>query len=260
MSSVLNTFLVVISVYVYVSLARQISARAPQSGPPGLKLFGLVEGIVAGILIGWFLFVLLFSSPTNDHVRNRDLAANALVSIGFLLLLVTFLRLRGFNVDLMAGFSRVGFGRIIAMGALLLLAAYPLIVLAEAITQRLLGSGSSRQEIVELFNGSQTIGRRVAIILLAVAIAPIAEEFVFRFFLYGVLKRYLGRALAVVLASLLFAAVHQHLPSFGPLFVLGSCFAIAYEWSGSILVTMTMHSLFNSLTLVALAFPQTLPQ
>jgi membrane protease YdiL (CAAX protease family) len=41
-----------------------------------------------------------------------------------------------------------------------------------------------------------------------------------------------------------------------PLFVLGSCFAIAYEWSGSILVAMTMHSLFNSLTLAALAFPE----
>jgi membrane protease YdiL (CAAX protease family) len=54
----------------------------------------------------------------------------------------------------------------------------------------------------------------------------------------------------------LFAAAHAHLPSFAPLFVLGSCFAIAYEWSGSILVAMTMHSLFNSLTLTALAFPE----
>jgi membrane protease YdiL (CAAX protease family) len=45
-----------------------------------------------------------------------------------------------------------------------------------------------------------------------------------------------------------------------PLFVLGSCFAIAYEWSGSILVSMTMHSLFNSLTLTALAFPEIISQ
>jgi membrane protease YdiL (CAAX protease family) len=36
--------------------------------------------------------------------------------------------------------------------------------------------------------------------------------------------------------------------------VLGSCLAIAYEWSGSILVPMTMHALFNSVTLVGLAF------
>ena len=76
----------------------------------------------------------------------------------------------------------------------------------------------------------------------------------------GVLKRYVGCLLGVILSSLLFAAAHAHLPSFVPLFVLGSCFAIAYEWSDSILVTMTMHSLFNSLTLTALAFPEFISQ
>jgi len=89
-----------------------------------------------------------------------------------------------------------------------------------------------------------------------VAIAPVFEEFLFRFFIYGVLKHYFGRLLGITFSALLFAAAHAHLPSFVPLFVLGSCFAIAYEWSGSILVAMTMHSLFNSLTLTALAFPE----
>jgi membrane protease YdiL (CAAX protease family) len=64
----------------------------------------------------------------------------------------------------------------------------------------------------------------------------------------------------ITVSSLLFAAVHAHLPSFAPLFVLGSCFAIAYEWSGSILVSMTMHALFNALTLTALAFPELVQQ
>src|SRR5438477_409355 len=78
----------------------------------------------------------------------------------------------------------------------------------------------------------------------------------FRFFLYNVIKRYFGRLFGVTFSALLFAAAHAHFPSFVPLFVLGSCFALAYEWSGSILVAMTMHSLFNSLTLTALAFPE----
>ena len=47
----------------------------------------------------------------------------------------------------------------------------------------------------------------------------------------------------------LFAGVHVHLPSFGPLFVLGGCLTLAYEWSGSILVPMTMHALFNFFSL-----------
>jgi CAAX protease family protein len=87
-----------------------------------------------------------------------------------------------------------------------------------------------------------------------------AEEFLFRFFLYGVLKRYFGRFLGVTVNALLFAAAHTHLPSFAPLFVLGSCFTIAYEWSGSILVSMTMHALFNSLSLTVLAFSELFSQ
>jgi len=122
--------------------------------------------------------------------------------------------------------------------------------------QRLFGGASaSKQQIVDLFTGSETIEQRVLIILLAVVIAPAAEEFIFRFFIYGVLKRYGGAFVGVVLNSLLFAAVHTHLPSFAALFALGCCFSIAYEWSGSILVSMTMHALFNSVTLTLLAFP-----
>ena len=92
------------------------------------------------------------------------------------------------------------------------------------------------------------------------AIAPIVEEFVFRFFLYGVVRRYLGRSVGLAANSLLFAAVHAHVPSAAPLFVLGACFTIAYEWSGSILVPMAMHALFNSLTLTFLAFPELFQQ
>src|SRR5204863_350438 len=103
----------------------------------------------------------------------------------------------------------------------------------------------------EFFSGSRTIEQRMMIIVFAVAIAPVVEEFLFRFSIYGVLKRYFGRLLGVAFSALLFAAAHAHLPSLAPLFVLGSCFAIAYEWSGSILISMTMHSLFNSLTLTA---------
>jgi membrane protease YdiL (CAAX protease family) len=156
----------------------------------------------------------------------------------------------------LAGLSKHSIGRLIATGALLLFAAYPLISVADAITRRFETNGSSKQSIVELFNGSRTLDQRVMIIVLAVAIAPIAEEFIFRFFLYGVMRRYLGRFVALVLTALLFAAVHAHLPSFAPLFVLAACFTIAYEWSGSIFVSMTMHSLFNSMTLIFLAFPR----
>ena len=246
--------------YVYVALVRQLSARtvlAEAIPVPEEKTFGLPEGIVALLLITFLLLntVASFSTPGSSTLNSRDLAANIVFTLVVLVVLAGFLELRRLNVEKMAGFSRHGIVRSVFTGALLLLAGYPLISAADVITRLFSSEGSSRQTIVELFNGSRTLNQRVMIIVLAVAIAPIAEEFVFRFFLYGVLRRYIGRFAGLIFTSLLFAAVHAHLPSFAPLFVLAACFTIAYEWSGSILVSMTMHSLFNSLSLIFLAFP-----
>jgi hypothetical protein len=261
LSSVGYVLYILIGVYIYSSLIRQISARAPTDYTE--RPFGLPDVVVAILLSGLFLFTIALSladsrEPTTP--RTHDLLSGALFTIGLVVFLTAFLRLRGFNITAQAGLTKIGFGRVLSTGTILLFAAYPIILLADALTRRLLGEGLSKQEIIQLFNASQTLPQRIIIIVMAVALAPVAEDFMFRFFLYGVLKRYFGRLVGLLVNAALFAAVHTHLPSLGPLFVLGSCFTIAYEWSGSILVAMTMHALFNAFTLTVLAFPQTLPQ
>jgi membrane protease YdiL (CAAX protease family) len=261
--ALLSFLYAIASVCVYVSLIYQISARirsASLADAPA-RIFGLPEAVLAGVLI--FFLLLTISSAVPDpalQFHPRNLLANLLLSGFVVLVIVSLLQFRGFDVAALAGFFRVSFFRTLGTGAILLFFAYPLIGFSEAINQRFFGGGSSKQSIVEFFGTSRTIEERIMIIVFAVAIAPIIEEFIFRFFIYGVLKRYVGCLLGIILSSLLFAAAHAHLPSFVPLFILGSCFAIAYEWSGSILVSMTMHSLFNSLTLTALAFPEIISQ
>ena len=256
LSAVLNAFFLVAGVYIYASLLRQIAVRLPNAEPPPLRNFGLPEAVVAMLLTSFFLVTL---SGANSHdvsrMRNLDLIFSAVLTIGLLLTLAGFLYLRRFDLDSLGGFSRIGFFRTLITGGVLMLAAYPLIFLADIVTQRLLRSTPQKQASVEMFSESTTREQCILIILLAVSLAPLAEEFIFRFFIYGVARRYFGRIIGILLSALLFAAVHAHLPSFAPLFVLGSCFAIAYEWSGSILVPMTMHALFNAITLTALAFP-----
>ena len=259
----LSALYLIASLCVYVSLIYQISARigsASGADVPG-RAFEVPEAVLASVLI--FFFLMTISSTVPDpalQFHPRNLLANFLVSAFVVLVIASLLQFRGFDVGALAGFLKISFFRTLGTGAILLFFAYPLIGFSESINQRFFGGGSSKQSIVEFFNGSRTIQERILIIVFAVAIAPLVEEFVFRFFIYGVLKRYVGCFLGVILSSLLFAAAHAHFPSFVPLFVLGSCFAIAYEWSGSILVSMTMHSLFNSLTLTALAFPEILSQ
>jgi len=259
----LSALYFIASLCVYVSLIYQISTRirSASGADASTRAFGLPEAVLAGVLILFFLLTISSTVPDPAlQFQPRNLLANFLLSAFVVLIIVTLLHFRGFDVGVLAGFFRVSFFRTLGTGAILLFFTYPLIGLSEAINQRFFGDGSSKQSIVEFFSASRTIEERIMIIVFAVAIAPIVEEFVFRFFLYGVLKRYVGYLLGVTLSSLLFAAAHAHFPSFVPLFVLGCCFAVAYEWSGSILVSMTMHSLFNSLTLTALAFPEIISQ
>ena len=259
--SLINTLLVLAGLYVYLSLFRQAVVRQNGAASLGQRQFGVPEAVAAVVLIAWFVLNLLAASKVQHAVfHTRDLLATGTFSLAVIILLTILLELRGLNVLSLGGFARLSFGRTVSTAAVLLFAAYPLLFAADGISRSLLGEGSSRQQIVEMFTGSETLQQRILIIVLAITIAPFAEEFIFRFFLYGVLKRYLGRGLGLLVNSLLFAAVHVHLPSLGPLFVLGGCFTLAYEWSGSILVAMTMHALFNFLSLSALAFPNLLPQ
>ena len=261
LNSLVNVLLVIVGLYVYLSLFRQVAVRQNGASSLGDRQLGLPEAIAALLLIGWFVLNLLAAAKVQNAVfQTRDLLITGGFSLAVVSILVALLQLRGFSVVSLGGFSRIGFGRVVSSAAVLLFAAYPLLFAADSMSRWLLGEGSTRQQIVEMFTSSDTLQQRILIIVLAIAIAPFAEEFIFRFFLYGVLKRYLGRGPGLVLNALLFGAVHVHLPSLLPLFVLGGCFTLAYEWSGSILVSMTMHALFNFFSLSALAFPELLPQ
>lgn len=252
-----DALFLVVSVYIYVSLLRQIANRGPEIVTD--RRFGLPEGIVALAMASVFAWASL-GSPEVTIIKTRQIIFGELISLVLIGGLVLFLKLRQFNLTKLGGLTRLSFRRAFATGFILLLFAYPLIALADWATAHVLGSGSKRQGIIESFSASSSMEERVLIIVLAVVIAPITEEFVFRFFLYGVLRRYAGRAAALTMSALFFAAVHAHLPAFAPLFVLAACFTVAYEWSGSLLVPMTMHALFNAMMLTELAFPLTFSQ
>lgn len=257
-AAVANILFLLGGFYIYLALVRQVRARASLGAEEEGRAFGFPEVVLAAALAALFLFNawVAFARTDKPELGRDDLIANALIACALFLLVAAFLKFRGLAVSRLAGFAKLPVWRAIMTGTILLFAAYPLILVADLVARRVLGGPSSRQSIVEVFSESQTIEQRVLIIVMAVAIAPLVEEFVFRFFFYGVGRRYLGRWGGLVVNSALFAVVHAHVPSAAPLFVLGGCLTLAYEWSGSILVSMTMHSLFNALTLAALAFPE----
>jgi uncharacterized protein len=90
----------------------------------------------------------------------------------------------------------------------------------------------------------------VALVLVAVlvcVIAPMAEEFFFRGFLFGALRGYMKLWPAALITGLVFGLIHFKLEFLAPLAVLGVALCLLYAQTGSLLPCIALHSLNNSL-------------
>lgn len=110
----------------------------------------------------------------------------------------------------------------------------------------------SPQQVVKAFETSGSVAVRLLMGFAAVVAAPLTEELLFRGLLYGVCKRFTDSWFAAIVSSLLFASVHLHIGSFMPLFTLALILVAVYEITGSLLVPILMHGLFNGLMLIAM--------
>ncbi|MDD1721697.1 MAG: CPBP family intramembrane metalloprotease [Euryarchaeota archaeon] len=82
--------------------------------------------------------------------------------------------------------------------------------------------------------------------LSAVLIAPIAEEIVFRGYLYKAFRDRVKPGYAILLSSALFSFIHLEWRAFIPLFVIGIVLAYVYEKTGNLIAPITVHMLNNA--------------
>ena len=109
-----------------------------------------------------------------------------------------------------------------------------------------------QHEQLELITTSAQLPLQIMIVLLAVVIAPLVEEMLFRGLFQTMIRSHTGRPwLSVAVTSLLFAGVHQNAEHWPALFVLALGLGYAYEKSGSLLQPIFMHALFNGVTIAS---------
>ncbi len=92
-----------------------------------------------------------------------------------------------------------------------------------------------------LGNHDQTI-----IAVLAIAAAPLFEEFIFRGLIFGGLRRSLGLLTSAVASAAIFAIVHPP-ASVIPVFGLGFITALVYERTMLLIAPMSAHAVYNAL-------------
>lgn len=249
-------FFVLISLAVYGAQMRRIARDGGKVRVDELDLPELLMSIV---------FAGFFAMLTASAVRRRGGAESpvnidtvlpsSMMFIIFVIGIAGFLRFRGLRLRRTFGLDRVRPLAVLGWACGLILAAFPLAGVANALTVLASHGHLDPQPLVDLFvkvARQHDYGAMSKILVSAVFIQPVCEEFLFRGFFYGVWKHYLGPWSAGFLACLLFAAFHTSLAAFAGLFVLAVCLNIAYERTGSLLVPISMHAIFNLTSLAAI--------
>lgn len=88
------------------------------------------------------------------------------------------------------------------------------------------------------------------LLVLLCVLVPIGEEVFFRGFIYNTLRRW-GWVWAVILSSVLFAAVHLQVVHFLPILLLGVVLAVLYQRTGSLVASMMVHGVNNLIAALA---------
>ena len=119
----------------------------------------------------------------------------------------------------------------------------------QAALVRMLDLRLPRQILVDTLEHSGSSLQIGMISLLAVVLAPVSEELLFRGVLYLPVRSRIGSVGAGLVVSVLFAAVHWNLAGLVHLFILALLLTALLEATGSMIVPILVHSVHNCASL-----------
>ncbi len=240
-------------------------AEAPPPDPAGdgppWPLWLAPAGIVLGLAIGIFstLVVELIGSSGGSTVSNPtpavSIAADIVFDLGFVVaaLYLTNMVRRVRPADFGYRFIPVWRG---VLAFVVAAVGYYIVTTVYAALVKFHGSDKLPSEL----GVTKSTAALVAAIVFVCVLAPIAEEFFFRGFLFGVLRRWriivagrnLGPWVAAVIVGILFGLAHTGSASSQyliPLGFLGFVLCLVRWWTRSLYPCMALHSANNALAL-----------
>jgi membrane protease YdiL (CAAX protease family) len=251
---ILSALFVFIGLWVY---GLQVNRLRREGAKVVVEQFDLPELLMSLVFAGFFslqVFSAVAKAGGKEQPVNIDLVLpSSLIFVMFVAGISAFMKFRGLHLRHAFGLDRLSPFAVLGWAVGLVLAVIPLAMAAQVITEAVFHGKAEQQELVQLFSkmaAKHDYASMGKIFLSAVVVAPMCEEFLFRGFFYGVWKRYVGGLVAGFLSCLLFAAFHANLSAFAGLFLLAACLNIAYERTGSLLVPICMHALFNLTSLL----------
>ena len=157
------------------------------------------------------------------------------------------------------GFNRKNTGRCLLLGLAtglgLVLIAMAFALMSSVLIQAF-GDQVEPQKLVTLIAEEsakqENIGPLIFFVVMAVAVAPVAEEILFRGILYPAIKQIGYPRVAAIGTALLFALFHVNLLTFASLTVVALGLIALYEFTDNLLAPITAHAVFNASNLIML--------
>lgn len=232
---------------------RRVLARRPVAAVDLLAILTLI-GLLS-ILAG----ALIFARLPDGQDPNADLAVllgAGTVHLPALVVVWLVARGRGGWRCLFGVRSGSGLRRQWRRGGVAFLAMMPVAVAAlvlNAAVFHLAGWTMESQEVAELLLTGTSLPMRVCKWGVAILVAPLAEEVVFRGIALPLFLRVAPAPVGIVATSLVFAGIHGNAGVAVPLFAVGVCFATGYLGSGTLVVPVAMHMGFNAMNLTLMS-------
>jgi membrane protease YdiL (CAAX protease family) len=209
-------FLFFFTVLVSIIIGSQLVNYGVQKWVPGAKDGLLQETVIIGYathifaILGWITFSLLRPS-----IRLPK------------------------TLSIWPAFKRGFFSLVIVLPPLLIVALFWEFLLKN------LGLSTDPQELIEILRSGDNLPYLIALIFLAIVVAPISEELFFRGGIFRFFYQKVPSWVAILVSSILFASAHGNWLSFLPLVLLGSLLCLLTQKSGSVKPSIFLHALFN---------------
>ena len=267
------SLIICITWLIRVLVKRQILKNTPRisdrPGPIDLAIV-FIGWAMLSLLLTWILKGVLQSDKLEMSLAG---ALGALLSCALVLALLAWKnpsRLKSLGLRLANCPRQLGYGLLtaIAIWPIATMVILPASLwLIKFLVKWVWGLNYTRQPhiLIEEISSSPTAFKLALAIIMAVLVAPITEEIIFRGILQGTLVRfYRSRWAAIIASAAVFALFHLSVrenPALGEtaisnveaipaLFLLGLALGYAYEKSHSLYRPIVIHFFFNSLTML----------
>ena len=255
---VLGIFIFAVSIMLnfgFIFFGKRINFKSPSYKKPvpwGILDLGRVAVIIvfAGYLIGIIEGIVFKKFDLGIAASLQMILSTFLVDMTAVIVVLCFVAVK-YRENLRAlGLKFTYFFNNILSGITAYIFILPvlfIVLLMSIWVLNIVGYTPPPQPVFDIFI-EETRSRVLLFLTLFISIfGPVVEEIFFRGFMYAAVKKHLGIIGAAFLSAAIFSILHTNMVGFLPIMTLGVLLAYLYETTGSLLASIAVHVIHNSI-------------